>query len=55
MRSKLFKKLQFGQDTNSPDEQKVRDTDAGYNGGCGALAASSSCAGRKPISLAMRI
>ena len=34
---------------NSPDEQKVRDTYAGYNGGCGALAASSSCAANQSV------
>lgn len=28
---------------NSPDEQKIRDAYAGYNGGCGALFASNSC------------
>lgn len=30
---------------NNPAEQKLRDTYAGYNGGCGALLASSSCQG----------
>jgi hypothetical protein len=31
--------------TNNPDEQKIHDYYAGYNGGPGALATSSSCTG----------
>jgi len=31
---------------NTPEEQKIRDIYAGYNGGCGALQPSVSCAGK---------
>ena len=35
-----------GKVRNSPEEQKIRDIYAGYNGGCGALRPSKSCAGQ---------